>query len=97
VKPHLTATTSYFIGEKDRWGRRNATEPIRLATRLAFDKLGPRRLQAGLYKNQQRRPRALEKAGYHYEATFKKQLQGPKGWENHLWYCAVADSWNDPR
>src|SRR5262249_1910815 len=84
VTAHRMADISYFIGERDRWGRGYASESIRLATSFAFRKLGLRRLQAGLYESNRSSQRALEKAGYTYEARFVKQLHGPHGWEDHL-------------
>src|SRR5262245_20083679 len=46
---HLHADVSYFIGERDRWGRGLATDAIKVITRLAFERLGLHRVQAGVY------------------------------------------------
>lgn len=88
---HGFADLSYFIGERSFWGRGYASEAIRLASRIAFDRLGVRRLQAGLYEGNRGSARALEKAGFAFEARFIRQLRGPDGLEDHLWYVRCAD------
>jgi ribosomal-protein-alanine N-acetyltransferase len=93
VAPHEMADLSYFIGERGAWGKGYATQAIRLATTFAFRRLGLRRLQAGLYETNLGSKRALEKAGYRYEGRFPKQLRGADGWEDHLWYAALASDW----
>lgn len=93
IKPHAMADISYFIGEKSAWRKGYGTQAVIAATSFAFQKLGLRRLQAGLYEGNLQSKGTLERAGYRYEATFVKQLQGPGGWEDHLWYVAVADTW----
>lgn len=62
---------SYFIGEKNAWGKGFATEAIQLVTHFAFEQLHLHRLQAGLYASNIGSGKALEKAGYHLEAVFK--------------------------
>lgn len=88
---HGFADVSYFIGEKSFWGRGYASEAVRLASHIAFDRLGLRRLQAGLYEGNRGSARALEKAGFEFEARFIRQLRGPDGLEDHLWYVRFAD------
>lgn len=88
---HRFADVSYFIGDKACWGRGYATEAIKLAARVAFERLGVRRLQAGLYEGNVGSARALEGAGFAYEARFGRQLQGPDGLEDHLWYVRFAE------
>lgn len=83
---HAFADISYFVGERASWGKGLGTDAIRVATHLAFDRLGVHRLQAGLYAGNIGSAKALQKAGYRYEAKFAAQLRGPDGWEDHLWY-----------
>lgn len=69
------AELSYFIGEKDYWGKGYATEAIELATRLAFCGgcgVQIHRMQAGVIKGNEGSKRALEKAGYRLEAVHKE-------------------------
>ena len=39
--------------------------------------------------------KALLRVGYRHEGTFKAQLRGVDGWEDHLWYGVVRDDWRD--
>src|SRR5439155_23209881 len=80
---HGCADVSYFIGERASWGKGLATDAIRVVTEFGFSQLGLHRLQAGLYGSNVGSARALEKAGYGREATFRRQLRGPSGWEDH--------------
>lgn len=88
---HGFADVSYFIGDRSFWGRGCASEAIRLAARIAFDRLDVRRLQAGLYEGNRGSARALEKAGFGFEARFVRQLRGPDGLEDHIWYVRFAE------
>jgi RimJ/RimL family protein N-acetyltransferase len=91
---HQYADVSYFLGDRAVWGRGLATEAIQLATYIAFERLGLHRVQAGLYEGNIGSGRALEKAGYALEGRMKKQLIGPGGWEDHLWYGLVREDWS---
>lgn len=88
---HGFADVSYFIGEKSCWGRGYASEALLIAKGIAFERLGLRRLQAGLYEGNVGSARALEKAGFSYEARFQAQLRGPAGLEDHVWYACSSD------
>jgi [ribosomal protein S5]-alanine N-acetyltransferase len=90
---HLCADISYFIGERTFWGRGYATEAVRLASGIGFDRLELHRLQAGIYASNVGSARALEKAGYVREAVFEQQLAGTEGWEDHVWYRLLREEW----
>jgi ribosomal-protein-alanine N-acetyltransferase len=93
---HSHADVSYFIGERECWGKGHATEAIRLATTFAFRGLGLHRVQAGLYAGNVGSGRALEKAGYKHEGVFKGQLKNTAGvWEDHVWYGLVREDWKE--
>jgi [ribosomal protein S5]-alanine N-acetyltransferase len=91
--PHSFADISYFIGEREVWGRGLATEAVALATRFGFEALKLHRLQAGLYESNAASRRVLERAGYIYEGSLKAQLRLDGGWEDHLWFGALCDQW----
>jgi RimJ/RimL family protein N-acetyltransferase len=93
---HNSADLSYFIGDRDFWGRGYATEAIQLAIRLGFERLGLRRLQAGTYATNVGGARALEKAGFVRDAVLRQQLLGPSGWEDHVWYRLLKEEWQTP-
>jgi len=88
---HSWADLSYFVGERSAWGEGLATDAIAVATRIGFDRLGLHRLRAGVYAGNVASRRALEKAGYVLEGTFRRELAGPDGWEDHLWYGRLRD------
>ncbi|MFZ0918985.1 MAG: GNAT family protein [Candidatus Dormiibacterota bacterium] len=92
-KHHNYADLSYFIGDRDFWGRGYATEAIHLAIRLGFERLGLHRLQAGTYSGNVGGARALEKAGFIRDAVLHDQLLGPSGWEDHVWYRLLKEEW----
>lgn len=83
---HGFADVSYFIGEREKWGRGYAAEAIRLAARIAFGRLGVRRLQAGVPAGNVASARALEKAGFRLEARMGRKFVCGDGFEDHLWY-----------
>ena len=66
--PHSLADVSLFIGERDCWGQGYATEAIVAASRHAFEALGVRKLNAGIYAPNAGSTRAFIKAGYREEA-----------------------------
>ncbi len=71
---HRTADVSYFIGEKDCWGKGFATEAIGLVIQFAFAVLGLYKLNAGIYAGNVGSQKALEKNGFVQEGVFKKQV-----------------------
>ncbi len=90
--PHGYADLSYFIGARECWGRGYASDAIALASAIGFGRLGLHRLQAGLYERNLASARSLVKAGFQYEARFRRQLVGPEGFEDHVWYARFSDS-----
>lgn len=93
---HAHADLSYFIGEKQHWGKGYATEAIALAVGFAFRRLGLNRVQAGVYEENVASARALEKAGFMLEGRFRRELRSAEGgsWQDHLWYGLLADEWS---
>lgn len=94
---HGYADVSYFIGDRAAWGKGLATEAIRIATGLAFARLGLHRVQAGLYASNVGSGRALEKVGYSREGVQRRQLrltaEEPGVWEDHVWYGLLRSEW----
>lgn len=70
---HRTADISYFIGEKECWGRGYATEAIGLVVRYAFDTLGLYKLNAGTYAGNMGSQTVLKKNHFQQEAHFRKE------------------------
>ena len=93
VPRHLFADVSYFIGEREAWGKGYGSEAVRLVTKIGFERLGLHRCQAGLYESNVGSHRLLEKAGYTYEGRLLKQLRIEDRWEDHVWFGALKDTW----
>lgn len=93
VPRHLYADVSYFIGERDAWGKGYGTEAVRIVTRFGFERLGVHRCQAGLYESNIGSHRVLEKAGYTLDGRLAKQLRIGDRWEDHVWFGALRESW----
>ena len=87
------ADLSYFIGEPGAWGRGLATEAIRLASGIGFERLDLHRLQAGVYAGNAASARALLRAGFRLEGIQRSQLIGPAGYEDHHWFGLLRDEW----
>lgn len=90
---HSFADVSYFVGDREAWGKGYGTEAVRLVTRFGFERLGLHRCQAGFYESNVGSQRVLEKAGYAREAVLVKQLRIEDRWEDHVWFGALRDTW----
>ena len=84
------ATIGYFVDEALN-GRGFATEAIRLAVRLAFEKLGLHRIQAAVMPRNPASVRALEKAGFRPEGESLRYLKIAGVWEDHLMFAITAE------
>jgi ribosomal-protein-alanine N-acetyltransferase len=94
---HGYADVSYFIGERDAWGRGLATDAIQVATAIGFERLGLHRLQAGAYAGNVASARALLRAGFRPEGVLRAQLLGPDGHEDHRWFGLLRSEWDPVR
>lgn len=66
---HRRGELSFFIGEKEFWGRGLTTEVVALVTEYALKTLGLHKVAAGCYSNNQGSIRVFEKVGYTRVAT----------------------------
>lgn len=89
---HGFADVSYFIGERDCWGKGYATEAIKLVTRFGFEELKLHSLQAGLYESNTGSKKALENAGFQYVGRFKSKLKLGNIWQDHLFFHILAEN-----
>ena len=71
---HRTADVSYFIGEKECWGKGYATEAIGLVVWFAFEVLGLCKLSAGTYANNVGSQKALQNNRFAREGVLRKQV-----------------------
>ena len=86
----VSAEIGYWLAEPF-WGRGIATEALRAVTNYAIENHGLTRIYAVPFAWNVASCRVLEKAGYVLEGTFRRELAGPDGWEDHLWYGRVRD------
>jgi len=101
---YLYADVSYFIGDKDYWGKGIATEAIKQVVDLAFNKFILHRVQAGVFEHNIGSIKALENSGFILEGRRQKQLRvySPKDrnehdesdiqWQDHLFYGMINDN-----
>jgi RimJ/RimL family protein N-acetyltransferase len=94
---HAYADISYFLGDRAVWGRGYASEAIRLATAIGFERLGLHRIQAGVYAGNLASSKALLKNGYREEGVFREQFRGDAGWEDHYWFGLLAEDWRQAK
>lgn len=66
---HGTADLGLMIGDRSVWGRGYGTEAIALATSLAFERLGARKLTASCYSGNAGSAAAFRRAGWDEEGT----------------------------
>lgn len=64
---HGVAEISLFIGETEYWGRGYAREAIAAVSRHSFERLGVRKLAAGMYAENEASYRAFRRVGYRDE------------------------------
>lgn len=88
---HLYADVSYFIGEKQCWGRGYATEAIKLITTFGFDQLGLCSIQAGLYESNVASMKALLKSNFKLVGRYLKQLKNKNCREDHLLFQCLPE------
>ena len=70
---HKTGEISYFIGEKELWGKGYTTLAIKEIIKIAKKK-GLKKLKAGLYEMNIGSKKVLEKNGFKIEGRFKSEL-----------------------
>ena len=70
---HRIAEVSYFIGEKELWGKGYTTLAIKEIIKIA-KKMGLKKLKAGFYEMNIGSKKVLEKNGFKIEGKFKSEL-----------------------
>ena len=69
---HMTGEISYFIGEKDLWGKGYTTLAIKEISRIA-KKMGLKKLKAGFYEKNIGSKKVLEKNNFKLEGKLKSE------------------------
>jgi ribosomal-protein-alanine N-acetyltransferase len=70
---HRTANTGLLIGRKEYWGKRYAFEAWNLVLEYAFERLGLRKVTAGVIKGNDASVATLKKLGFKLEGTSRQQ------------------------
>jgi ribosomal-protein-alanine N-acetyltransferase len=70
---HRTANTGLLIGRKEYWGKRYAFEAWNLVLEYAFERLGLRKVTAGVVKGNDASVATLKKLGFKLEGTSRQQ------------------------
>ncbi len=82
---HKNAQISYFIGEKQLWGKGYTTQAIREIIKLAKKK-GIKKLRAGLYEMNIGSKKVLTKNGFKIEGIFRSEIIFNKKRYNSYWF-----------
>ena len=70
---HRTANTGLLIGRKEYWGKRYGFEAWNLVLAYAFERLGLRKITAGVIKGNAASVATLKKLGFKVEGTSRQQ------------------------
>ena len=70
---HKTSYISYFIGEKEMWGKNYTTLAIKMIIKIAKKK-GIKKIKAGLYEMSKGSEKVLKKNGFKIEGKLKSEI-----------------------
>lgn len=85
-----SATLGYWVSE-DAAGNGAATAAVGLATRMAFDRLGLHRVEAGTLPHNERSQRVLANNGFERYGYAPRYLRIAGEWQDHVLFQRVAD------
>jgi len=85
---HKTGEISYFIGEKELWGKGYTTLAIKEIIKIA-KKMGLKKLKAGLHEMNIGSKKVLEKNGFKIEGKFKSELIFKNKRVNHYFFGKI--------
>jgi len=85
---HNTAEISYFIGEKNLWGKGYTTKAIKKIINLARKKK-IKKLKAGFYEMNKGSKKVLEKDGFKIEGIFKSEVKYNNRRYSTHWYGKI--------
>ncbi len=91
---HKTAEISYFIGNKNEWGKGYGSEAVQLAVEYAFKTLNLYKCLAGVYGSNVGSYNLLKKTGFKKEAKIKNFFQYNSGREDHIIFSITNKNFN---
>ena len=71
---HMSAEVSYFIGEKEFWGKGIASKCVKAIVQFAVTELGLKKVNAGYYENNIGSAKVLRKCGFVVEGNRISQI-----------------------
>ena len=90
---YLHGDVSYFIGQKDCWGKGIATEAVGLAVRYAFLERKLSKVKAGVYAGNIASQKVLEKNGFRREGCLRQEVLTASGREDCYLYGLLRDEY----
>jgi ribosomal-protein-alanine N-acetyltransferase len=85
-----SATLGYWVAEESA-GHGAATVAVARTTRMAFDRLGLHRVEAGTLPHNERSQRVLEKNGFERYGYAEQYLRIAGEWQDHVLFQRLAD------
>ena len=85
---HKSAEISYFVGEKNLWGKGYTTKAIKKIINLARRKK-IKKLKAGFYEMNQGSKKVLEKNGFKIEGIFKSEIKYNNKRYSSYWFGKI--------
>ena len=90
---YLHGDVSYFIGEKDYWGKGLATEAVSLVVHYAFLERKLWKVKAGVYAGNIASQKVLEKNGFRREGCLRQEVLTVSGREDCYLYGLLQDEY----
>jgi RimJ/RimL family protein N-acetyltransferase len=81
---HRKAALGILVGEKQLWRRGIGTEATRLMVEYGFFRLNLRRIELGVYAENEAAVRCYERVGFQVEGTSRKALFHEGEYKDHL-------------
>ena len=85
---HMTCNVSYFIGEKEFWGKGFTTLAIKEIIKIAKKK-GLKKLKAGFYEMNVGSKKVLEKNNFKLDGIMKAEVIYKNKRCNYIWYGKI--------
>ncbi len=91
-----TADVGILIGDREYWGRGIATDAIAALSTYLFERLGMRKLTAGLMRVNPAMLRVFEKLGFRQEGVFRKQDFFEGDYVDHIYLGCFREEFTPP-
>jgi len=92
---HRYTDLSYFIGERDHWGKGFATEAVKLMVKYGFERLDLHKINGGAYEHNHASIAVLLKAGFILEAAFRENAFYKGKYVKEFFYGIIQEEWRE--